>query len=101
MNVCDRISTGRKVIAVAACVLIVLCLFAACGQKAEKDTSLQKVLDSGELILGLDIAFPPMGFVDDSGQIVGFDIDVAQEVCDRLGVTLVKKGSTGTRMKKN
>jgi ABC-type amino acid transport substrate-binding protein len=47
---------------------------------------------AGELILGLDAAFPPMGFVDDSGQIVGFDIDVAQEVCDRLGVTLVKKG---------
>lgn len=88
----EAVRKGRKVVAVAACVLLALCLLTACSQKTEKDASLQKVLDSGELILGLDIAFPPMGFIDGSGEIVGFDIDVAQEVCDRLGVTLVKKG---------
>lgn len=33
-----------------------------------------------------------MGFIDEAGEIVGFDIDVAQEVCDRLGVKLVKQG---------
>ena len=55
------------------------------------DQSLQAVLDAGELILGLDTAFPPMGFIDETGEIVGFDIDVAQEVCDRLGVKLVKQ----------
>ena len=53
------------------------------------DDSLQKVLDKGELILGLDASFPPMGFTDEkTGEIVGFDIDVAKEVCSRLGVTL-------------
>ena len=57
-----------------------------------KDNSLKKVLDAGQLVLGLDTEFPPMGFIDDKGEIVGFDIDVAEEVCRRLGVTLVKKG---------
>lgn len=57
---------------------------------AEKDSSLQDILDKGKLILGLDASFPPMGFVDaDTGEIVGFDIDLAKEVCARLGVELV------------
>lgn len=58
---------------------------------AATDNSLQKVLDDKQLILGLDASFPPMGFTDDANEIVGFDIDVAQEVCDRMGVTLVKQ----------
>ena len=61
------------------------------GQAAAGDGSLQKVLDAGELVLGLDVEFPPMGYYDENGEIVGFDIDVAQEVCNRLGIKLVKK----------
>ena len=56
-----------------------------------EDNSLQKVLDSGEFILGLDATFKPMGYTDENGEIVGFDIDVAEEVCKRLGVKLVKQ----------
>ncbi len=58
---------------------------------AAGDQSLQKVLDSGEFVLGLDASFPPMGFTDENNEIIGFDIDVAQEVCDRMGVKLVKQ----------
>ena len=75
--------------------LSVMLTAAGCGNtqtQQPKDDSLQKVLDAGELILGLDTEFPPMGFKNDSGEIIGFDIDVAHEVCNRLGVTLVKKG---------
>jgi len=56
-----------------------------------KDESLQRILDAGQLVLGLDDSYPPMGFADENGEIVGFDIDVAQEVCDRLGIALVKQ----------
>ena len=54
------------------------------------DTSLDAILAKGELILGLDDSFPPMGFRDpDTNDIVGYDIDLAAEVAARLGVTLV------------
>lgn len=53
------------------------------------DDSLQKVLDKGTLVLGLDDSFPPMGFRDEDNNIVGFDIDLATEVCKRMGVELV------------
>ncbi len=84
---------------IAALLLLALLLPAAAGcaqlrgrtPPAVNDDSLQRILDEGQLILGLDADFPPMGFTDESGEIVGFDIDVAQEVCRRLGVKLVKQ----------
>lgn len=54
---------------------------------AEDDNSLQYILDKGEIILGLDDSFPPMGYRDE-GKIVGFDIDLATEMAERLGVKL-------------
>lgn len=64
---------------------------AAVTEAAGEDNSLQKVLDSGEFILGLDATFKPMGYTDENDEIVGFDIDCAEEVCSRLGVKLVKQ----------
>ena len=55
------------------------------------DESLKKVLDNGKLILGLDATFEPMGYTNENDEIVGFDIDVAEEVCARMGVELVKQ----------
>lgn len=58
---------------------------------ASEDASLQNVLDAGKLVLGLDATFKPMGFTDEEDNIVGFDIDLAEEVCKRMGVELVKQ----------
>ncbi|WP_281815212.1 amino acid ABC transporter substrate-binding protein [Brachyspira pilosicoli] len=55
------------------------------------DNSLQKVKENGKLVLGLDDTLAPMGFRDDNGEIVGFDIDLAREVANRLGVELEAK----------
>ena len=53
-----------------------------------EDKSLQKVMDAGKLVLGLDPTFKPMGYTDDSDEIVGFDIDLAKEVTKRMGIEL-------------
>ncbi|MEG1997981.1 MAG: transporter substrate-binding domain-containing protein, partial [Clostridiales bacterium] len=52
------------------------------------DTSLDDLMSRGKLVVGLDDSFPPMGFRSEEGDIVGFDIDLATEVCKRLGVEL-------------
>lgn len=54
-----------------------------------EDDSLKKIQEKGKFILGLDDSFPPMGYRDENNNIVGFDIDLAAEVCRRLGVELV------------
>ncbi len=40
--------------------------------------------------VGFDAEFPPYGYQDESGEYVGFDLSLAQEVCDRRGWTLNK-----------
>ena len=56
-----------------------------------EDLSLQKVKDAGKFVLGLDATFKPMGYTDENNEIVGFDIDLAEAVCEKLGVELVKE----------
>ena len=41
--------------------------------------------------VGFDAEYPPYGYKDESGEYTGFDLDLAQEVCDRNGWTLVKQ----------
>ena len=56
---------------------------------ASADESWSKVEKAGKLVLGLDDAFPPMGYVDTkTGELVGFDIDLAREACKRLKIEL-------------
>ena len=44
------------------------------------DLSVERVQKKGELVVGLDDTFAPMGFRDEKGEIIGFDIDLAKEV---------------------
>jgi len=50
------------------------------------DTSLEDVKAAGKIKVGLDDAFAPMGFRDEKGEIVGFDVDMAKEAARRMGV---------------
>ena len=45
-----------------------------------------EIEERGYFIVGLDDTFAPMGFRDTSGNLVGFDVDLAKEVSSRLGV---------------
>ena len=65
---------------------------AASGEsESGEDLPLQKVKDAGKFVLGLDATFKPMGYTDENNEIVGFDIDLAEAVCEKLGVELVKE----------
>ncbi|GHU60623.1 amino acid ABC transporter substrate-binding protein [Clostridia bacterium] len=45
-------------------------------------------LEQTTFTVGFDNSFPPMGFVDDDGNNVGFDLDLAAEVAKRLNLEL-------------
>ncbi|MBA9085484.1 polar amino acid transport system substrate-binding protein [Fontibacillus solani] len=42
--------------------------------------------DDNKLVIGIDDKFAPMGFRDESNEIVGFDIDYARAVAEKMGV---------------
>ncbi len=39
-----------------------------------------------KLVIGLDDNFPPMGFRDEKGELVGYDIDMAREATKRMNI---------------
>lgn len=94
----------KKILFVLMSVLVFSLAFTACtndtkdndtneneenvGGETEKQESKNTILDKGTLILGLDDSFPPMGFRDDNGEIVGFDIDLATEAAKRMDLKL-------------
>ena len=44
-----------------------------------------------KIVIGLDDEFPPLGFRDESGELVGFDVDLAKEAAKRMDVTIIFK----------
>ena len=73
--------------------LLAMMMFAAtlltgCGGSEDAESSEN---DDSTFVVGFDAAFPPYGYKDDSGEYVGFDLDLAQEVCERNGWELVKQ----------
>ena len=77
---------------VAVVVVVIVAIYGEGNPNSvhKSDGSLQRVLDAGRLVLGLDANFPPLSYIDSRGEIVGFDPDMIQAVCNRLGVELVK-----------
>lgn len=47
--------------------------------------------DRTTFTVGFDAEFPPYGYKDESGEYVGFDLDLAAEVCSRNGWELIKQ----------
>jgi peptide/nickel transport system substrate-binding protein len=47
---------------------------------------LDEVTEAGKLVVSTDPNYAPQSFLDDEGELDGFDVNVAQEVAKRLGV---------------
>ncbi len=41
-------------------------------------------------VVGFDAEYPPYGYMDENGEYTGFDLELAEAVCDLLGWELVK-----------
>ena len=74
----------RKAVLLLAMLSVIVGMFTACGNKKSDD-------GRTTFTVGFDAEFPPYGYKDDSGEYVGFDLDLAQEVCERNGWNLVKQ----------
>ena len=65
-------------------ILLIICaalLISGCDDKNIDDISYKKIY-----VVGIDAEYAPMGFRDESGEIVGFDIDLAKETARHMGV---------------
>jgi len=68
--------------------LVFALALSACGKKEEAPAAAAPApapAAVAKIVVGLDDNFPPMGFRDEKGALVGFDIDLAREAAKRLG----------------
>lgn len=59
-------------------------LFTGCGKDSDKS-------GSKTFTVGFDAEYPPYGYMDDNGDYTGFDLELAQAVCDLKGWKLKKQ----------
>ena len=65
--------------------LLLLTFFViGCGGGGDKNNNGTQT--ANRFVIGLDDEYAPMGFRNEKGEIVGFDIDLAKEVAKRMGV---------------
>ena len=70
----------RKKFSLLLVVSMLAALLTGCGAK-----------EANTFTVGFDAEFPPYGYMDENGDYVGFDLDLAAEVCERNGWELVKR----------
>jgi len=51
-----------------------------------EDPILKAIKSRGKIIVGTDATYPPMESIDEKGNFVGLDIDIAREIASDLGV---------------
>lgn len=102
----------KKTVSIMLAATMALSLFAGCGSSkdtATEDTSKTESTETTDessenasaettdessrttFTVGFDAEYPPYGYMDDDGEYTGFDLELAQAVCDKEGWELVKK----------
>ena len=75
-------------IGLAKSLMAVVCAYALSGVAAfnaqAQDSRLDTVIKRDKLIVGTFNTAPPMGYVDDKGQLVGFEVDLAKLIAKYL-----------------
>lgn len=97
----------KKTLALLLCGVMSMALLTGCGNDSApasntdettegaeaSDEGAGEVQTSGEtrtFTVGFDAEYPPYGYMDDNGEYTGFDLELAQAVCDLEGWELVK-----------
>lgn len=65
-----------------------LALLAVSAQSALAGPTLDRIAKSGELVNVVDNSYPPFSYINENNEVVGFDIDIARAVADKLGAKL-------------
>lgn len=74
----------HKLILLLVCLTMFTCIMTSCDKNSSEN-------NRTKLTVGFDAEFPPYGYKDDNGEYVGFDLDLAEEVCKRNSWELVKQ----------
>ncbi len=75
----------KKFLALFMAMALGVTALSGCGDE-KKTTTTDDVKEKESFVVGLDADFAPMGFTDEDGEIVGFDIDLAKAAAEKMGM---------------
>ncbi len=85
----------RKLFVLALAIIMAVSALSACAPAAEGDAvpvsgsgspTMDRILEEGVIKVGIALNGPPIGFRDDSGTPMGYDVDFAYKLAEVLGV---------------
>lgn len=81
----------KKFKRILAAVLACLMVFGMTGCGAAEGSTMEQIKKNGKLVLGTASGYPPFEFVsiENNGDVIGIDVELAKAVADKLGVELV------------
>ncbi len=88
MSYTTRIVKGSHVkntLSGLVCAVLVFFLMIGCAPEAVK-SGYEKVMEKGEIVVGVKGDTPPFGFRDNDGNLTGFDVELAARIAQRIGV---------------
>ena len=87
----------KKFLALILAALMLTCMLAGCAQEAQVDdgaisdngdnatSDADYIMNNGKMIIGITL-FAPMNYYDDANNLVGFETEFAEAVCEKIGV---------------
>ncbi|GMO53440.1 MAG: amino acid ABC transporter substrate-binding protein [Termitinemataceae bacterium] len=75
-----------KKVSVLFFMLIVVQVFAFAQGKNKAGTALERIKSAGVIKVGIEGTYPPYTFHDAKNNIVGYDVEIAREIAEKIGV---------------
>ena len=77
----------KKFLVILLNVFLITIFFTGCNSKDQ--TTMEKIEDKGEMTFAMTGGYPPFNFINDDGDLDGFDIDIANALAKEMGVKAV------------
>lgn len=74
----------KRIVCVLMAVLMLCALLAGCGQQS--GDLLKKIQKKGEITVAMEGTWAPWTYHDENDVLVGYDVEVAQKIAEKLGV---------------
>lgn len=76
----------KRIIVSVVITLLLIAVMAVTLTACSQVKTFDEYLSRGYIVVGVDDSFPPMGYRDKNDKIIGFDIDLANAVGEKLGI---------------
>ena len=77
----------KKFLVILLNVFLITIFFTGCNSKDQ--TTMEKIEDKGEMTFAMTGGYPPFNFINDDGDLDGFDIDIANALAKEMGVKAI------------